>query len=166
MAVLADVLARDEAQDAALDVLPRELGDADHLAALDAIWQGETRAAPPGRMAGRDPRRAAAEYRGARLDGGTATWLWRTLRSVEAAGLDAGQVAADAISSAPLTGARDVAAVIDARIRTGNWPLAPAPWRPWSERVPLLADPARQQFVTELAARWTPAGTGSASTPP
>lgn len=40
------------------------------------------------------------EYRDARLDGGTATWLWRTLRSVEAAGLNASQVARDAIRSA------------------------------------------------------------------
>ncbi len=41
-AVLADVLARDEKQFAALEVWHRELGDADHLGRLDAIWQGET----------------------------------------------------------------------------------------------------------------------------
>jgi hypothetical protein len=91
------------------------------------------------------------EYRAARLDGGTATWLWRTMRSVEASGLDACQVAADAVAAAPLTGARDVAAVIDARIRRATAGIAPAPWRPWSERVPELSDPDRQRFVTELA---------------
>ncbi len=87
-----------------------------------------------------------------RLDGGTATWLWRTLRSVEAAGLDANQVASDAITAAPLTGARDVVAVIDARIRWATAGITPAPWRPWSERVPQLADPEGQRFVAELAA--------------
>src|SRR5215469_4683743 len=115
MAVLADVLARDEAQEAALTLWLRELGDADHLGKLDAIWQGETMEAR--RSAWRDAiRRALPEqYRTASLDGGTATWLWRTLRSVETAGLDANQVAADAITAAPLTGARDVVSVIDAR---------------------------------------------------
>jgi hypothetical protein len=32
-------------QHSALDVLPRELSDADDLARLDAMWQGETRSA-------------------------------------------------------------------------------------------------------------------------
>ncbi len=151
VAVLGDVLTRDEAQEAALDVLWRELGDADHLARLHPIWQGET--LPARQEAWRAAIRAAmpAEYRGARLDGGTATWLWRTLRAVEAAGKDAVQVAAAAIRSAPLTGAREVAAVIDARIRKGTGPLTPGPWQPWAQRVPHLADPGRRQFVAELA---------------
>jgi hypothetical protein len=72
VAVLADVLARDDAQHAALDVLARELGGADHLARLDTMWQAET-AGPAGRVAGHDPRRAAARLpRGpaGRRDGG------------------------------------------------------------------------------------------------
>jgi AAA domain len=152
VAVLADVLARDEAQHAALEVWQRELGDADHLGKLDAIWQGETMEAR--RQAWRAAIRQASpeEYRSVRLDGGTATWLWRTLRAVEAAGFDPGQVAEDAVRSAPLTGARDLAAVIDYRIRKVTAGFAPAPWRPWSERIPQLADPQRQHFVTELTA--------------
>ena len=152
MAVLADVLERDEAQDAATDVLRRELSDADHLGRLEVMWQGET--LPARRDAWRAAIRQALppQYRRASLDGGTATWLWRTLRAAEAAGLDAGQVAADAICAAPLTGTRDVAAVLDARIRRASGGIAPAPWRPWSQRIPAIADPARRQFVTELAA--------------
>ena len=152
MAVLADVLERDESQDAAVDVLGRELSDADHLGRLEVMWQGET--LPARRDAWRAAIRQALppQFRGASLDGGTATWLWRTLRSIEAAGLDAGQAAADAIGAAPLTGARDVAAVLDARIRRASGGIAPAPWRPWSQRVPPIADRARRQFVTELAA--------------
>lgn len=92
------------------------------------------------------------QHRGTNLDGGTATWLWRTMRSAEAAGLDASQVASDAITAAPLTGARDVAAVIDARIRRATAGIAPARWRPWSDRVPQIAAPDQQKFVTEVAA--------------
>lgn len=149
--VLADVLARDEKQDAALEVWLHEMGDTDHLGKLDAIWQGETIEAR--RQGWRAAIREALpqEYRTAQLDGGTATWLWRTMRSVEAAGLDANQVASDAITAAPLTGARDVVAVIDARIRKATAGVAPAPWRPWSDRVPHLADSERRRFVTELA---------------
>ncbi len=152
LAVLADVLTHDEAQDAALTLWQRELGDADHLGRLDAIWQGETMEAR--RQAWRAAIRRALpeEYRDVRLDSGTATWLWRTLRAVEAAGLDAGQVIADAIGSAPLTGVRDLAAVIDYRIRKATAGVVPTEWRPWSARIPLIADPQRQQFVTELGA--------------
>lgn len=152
MTVLADLIARDETQEAALQVLVRELGNADHLATLEVMWQAETILAR--RDAWRDAIRRALPpgYRGAQLHGGTATWLWRTLRSVEAAGLDPLAVAADAIAAAPLTSARDVAAVLDARIRLVTAGIAPAPWQPWSERVPPMADPARQRFVTELAA--------------
>jgi hypothetical protein len=151
MAVLTDVIGRNETQEAALKVLLRELGDADHLAKLEVMWHAETIQARRDAWRGAIRSALPAEYRGAQLDGGTATWLWRTLRSVEAAGLDPGQVATDAIARAPLTGARDVAAVIDARIRRATGGLAPAPWRPWSERVPHMPDPVRQQFVTELA---------------
>jgi hypothetical protein len=38
--------------------------------------------------------------------------------------------------SAPLTGAQDVAAMLDARIRTRTGPLVPRPWRSWSLRAP------------------------------
>jgi thymidine kinase len=152
MAVLSDVIARDEAQESALTVLRRQVGDADHLAILDAIWQGETFPARKQAWTAAIRRALPHECRSVALDGGTATWLWRTLRSVDAAGLDAEQVATDAISSSPLTGARDVGAVIDARIRWSTTGIAPATWRPWSERMPRLTDPARQQFITELAA--------------
>jgi hypothetical protein len=150
--VLADVLARDEKQDAALEIWQRELGDADHLGKLDAIWQGETMAARRDTWRTAIRRALPDEYSDVPLDGGTATWLWRTLRSVEAAGLNATQVARDSILSAPLTGARDVAAVIDARIRRATVRITPGPWQPWSRRIPQLVDPDRQKFVTEVAA--------------
>ncbi len=111
-AVLADVIARDEAQEAALIALRRQLSGADHLAILDAIWQAETFSARKQAWTAAIRRALPPEYRGVALDGGTATWLWRTLRSVEAAGLDAEQVAANAYgagwassSTVPVSGA-------------------------------------------------------------
>jgi hypothetical protein len=61
------------------------------------------------------------------------------------------QMASDAITAAPLTGARDAAVVIDARVRRAIAGIAPPPWRPWSDRVPCLADSERKRFVTEPA---------------
>ena len=62
------------------------------------------------------------------------------------------EVVRQAIESRSLAGARDLASVIDARIRRMTGPLVPQPQRPWSERVPAVADPERQRFLTELAA--------------
>ena len=70
--------------------------------------------------------------------------LWRTLRAAELAGLDPAQVLADAIAEHDLVGARDVAAVIDARIRNRLGTLVPLPAGAWSAQVPRFADPDRR----------------------
>jgi hypothetical protein len=91
-AVLRDVPDRSADDESATTTLRRALTDADHLAALHAIWQSET--AGPRREryrsciatalpAGRDP---------AELDTPQATWLWRTLRAAETAGHDITEV--------------------------------------------------------------------------
>ena len=90
------------------------------------------------------------EYR--REPGHQAKWLWRTLRAAELAGLDAGQVLADAIGERDLTGARDIAAVIDARIRHRLGALVPLPAGPWSAQVPDIADPERRAYADQIAA--------------
>jgi len=64
--------------------------------------------------------------------------LCRTLRSAELAGLDPAEVAGSAIGSEDLAGARDIASVVDARIRQRVYPLLPQPQGPWAERVPQL----------------------------
>jgi len=79
-------------------------------------------------------------------------WLWRTLRAAELAGQDAGQVLADAISERDLAGARDLAAVIDARLRNRLGSLVPHPTGSWSAQVPEIADPERRAYVTQIAA--------------
>jgi len=74
-------------------------------------------------------RMAPEDMHGA-LDSHQATWLWRTMRAAESAGLDARDVARQALDGRTLEGARDVAAVIDARIRRETGALVPSPWRP------------------------------------
>jgi hypothetical protein len=150
IAVLADVLGHDGALLSASQTRQRNLANADHLAILNTIWAAETRgvrdhhyrdlvmaALPPG-------------YRG--QPSPQAQWLFRTLRTAELAGLDPAEVIRTAIASRDLAGSRDVASVIDARIRQRVYPLLPQPQGPWANRVPQLPDPARQAYLTEIAA--------------
>jgi hypothetical protein len=148
--VLAGVLNRDGQQQSATQARNQALADVDHLAILHAIWAAETTAVrdqgyrdllmnslPPG-------------YR--REPGHQAMWLWRTLRAAELAGLDPAGVLAGAIAERDLAGSRDIAAVLDARIRHRTGTPVPLPPRPWSAQVPALADPARRAYVDEIAA--------------
>jgi hypothetical protein len=56
-------------------------------------------------------------------------------RSAELAGLDADKVLAAAIGERDLAGARDLAAIIDARRRYRLGSLVPRPAGPWSAQV-------------------------------
>jgi hypothetical protein len=84
--------------------------------------------------------------------GHQARWLWQTLRAVELAGLDPGKALAEAIGERDLAGARDVASVIDARLRRQMGSLIPLPAGPWAEQLPEFGDPDRRAFAAEIAA--------------
>ncbi len=150
LGVLSEVLHRDGQQHAATWTRRQALSDADHLALLNAIWTAETTPArdqryldlltsalPPGHRAG---------------PGHRGRWLWRTLHAAELAGLDPAQLLAEAIAGRDLAGARDVAAVVDARIRRRLGSPVPLPAGPWSARVPAIAGPGRRVYLTEIAA--------------
>ena len=62
-----------------------------------------------------------------RQPGHQAKWLWRTLRGAELAGLDPAAVLADAVADRDLAGSRDIAAVLDARIRHRLGTVVPLP---------------------------------------
>jgi hypothetical protein len=62
------------------------------------------------------------------------------------------QAVTAAVAERPLTGARDVPSVIDARLRRRAGPLVPLPPGPWSEQVPGIADPERRAFAAQIAA--------------
>jgi hypothetical protein len=150
LAVLAGVLGRDGRQLSASQTRQQALANADHLAILHAIWTDQTAAARGQRF--RDLLLASLPLEYRREPGHQAKWLWRTLRGAELAGLDVGQVLAAAIGERDLAGARDLAAVIDARIRYRTGPAVPAPIGSWSDQVPAIADPERRAYLTEIAA--------------
>ena len=147
--MLSDVLERDGQQLSALQTQQQALSNADHLAILHAIWTAETTPAREQRYKKLLMDALPPGYR--QEPSHQARWLWRTMRAAELAGLDPGQALAAAIGERPLTGARDVPSVIDARLRRRVGPLVPLPLGPWSEQVPDIADPERQAFVAQIA---------------
>jgi len=74
------------------------------------------------------------------------------MRAAEVAGLDLQQVLAAAIGARDLTGARDVATVIDARLSRRTGALVPRPAGLWSAQLPAIADPERTEFAAQVAA--------------
>ena len=148
LSVLAAVLDHDGQQHSATQTRSQALADADHLALLHAIWTAETSPAREQRYRNL----LAAALPGYHAEPGPRDrWLWRTLHGAELAGLDPAQVLADAIGERDLAGARDIPAVIDARIRNRTGSLVPLPAGPWSARVPAIADPERRAYVTQVA---------------
>jgi len=148
--VLAEVLGRDGQQLSASQTRQQALADADHLAVLHAIWDGETTTAREQRYQQLLTDALPVGYR--QEPSRRAKWLWRTLRAAELAGLDARQVLTDAIGERNLTGARDVHAVIDARIRRRTGALVPRQAGPWCARLPEIADADRRAYTMEIAA--------------
>jgi conjugative relaxase-like TrwC/TraI family protein len=150
LGVLAGVLDRDGQQLSATQARQQALADADHLALLHAIWTAET--APARAQRYRDLLLGALPPGYRQEPGHQARWLWRTLRGAELAGLDPGQVLAEAIGERDLAGARDVPAVVDARIRSRFGSLVPRPADPWSVQVPGIADAERRGYAARIAA--------------
>ena len=148
--MLAGVLDRDGRQLSASQTRRQALANADHLAILNAIWTSQTTPAREQRY--RDLLLAHLPPEHCPEPGHRARWLWRTLRAAELAGLDPGDALAAAIGERDLAGARDLAAVIDARLRYRTGALVPAPAGPWSAQVPAIADPERRAFAAEIAA--------------
>jgi AAA domain len=149
LAVLSAVLERDGQLLSASQDRYRALASADHLAVLNAIWTAETAPARQQRYQDLFAASLPSGYR--REPGHQAKWLWRTMRAAELAGLDAGQILAAAIGERDLAGSRDLAAVIDARLRHRTGSAVPLPAGPWSAQAPAIADPGRRAYVAEIA---------------
>jgi hypothetical protein len=150
LTVLAAVLHHDGQQLTAAQTRNQALADADHLAVLHAIWNAET---TPARHRHYQDLLQAALSPGHRTEPGHhATWLWRTLRAAELAGQDPAQLLADVIAERDLDGARDIPAVLDARLRRRLGSMIPLPTGPWSSQVPVIADPERSAYLTQIAA--------------
>jgi TrwC relaxase/AAA domain len=149
--VLAYVMQRDGGVLSATETLRRELANADHLGVLGSIWYDLARRAQVIRFE-RVLREALPEGEaGAALSDAARTWLWRSLRDAEAAGLDGGKVLRLAVASRSLTGTRDPARVIDARVRRMIEHTVPKVAQSWVERVPEMGDPELDRFMAKLA---------------
>ena len=152
VSVMAEVLQRDGAVLSAAETLRRETSDADHLGVLGSIWYDQVRRAQAVRFERALRQTLTASDAGAALADAACVWLWRSLREGEAAGLDAGEVLAVAVESRPLYGARDIARVIDSRVRHMLEHTSPQARTSWSQRIPEMGDPALTRFMTELPA--------------
>jgi hypothetical protein len=155
IAIPADILAGSKnAPVSATEARARSLSDADHLATLNAIWHGETAKWHADRCRQLVRAELPPPYQNDDLTTPQATWLWRTLRAAEAAGLDIRELTSQAIVARSLSGARDIAAVLDSRLRKLVDPLVPQPPKSWSQRVPAVPDPDPDQhrYLTDLAA--------------
>ena len=137
IAVLADVLGRDGAELSATETRRQNLANADHLAILHAIWAAETRGARDDRY--RDLVMAALPPGYRQPLSHRDRWLFRTLRAAELAGLDPAEVLRTAIASRDLAGSRDIAAVVDARIRSRVRPAAAPAAGPLGQPDPVAA---------------------------
>ena len=154
--ILAGCLERRTADDAALDLRDRELADADHLMALRVIFDNETAAARAHRYAGMVREALATADHPDRVTAGPASrWLYKTLERAELAGHDPRRLLHDALAGGSLAGARDVPAVIDARIRRQGGPMIPQRLPSWSERVPQMATRRCRPTSRVWPATWT-----------
>jgi conjugative relaxase-like TrwC/TraI family protein len=151
VAVLADILARDGAEDSAREYQRKALAGVDHLARLNAMWEGEIAQAVNDRYRQIVLDALPEEWREQGLASQQSRWLFRSLRTAENAGLDPAEVVQAAVDARDLEGSRDVASVLDARIRPMAQGLVPERQRPWSEQVPDLASPGRQRFAADIA---------------
>ena len=151
VSILAEVMSRDGAVLSATETLASELSNADHLGTLGASWYDLSRRAQTARFE-QELRASLPAVADAALSDPACTWLWRSLREAEAAGLDGGQVLRDAIAVRSLTGARHEARVLDARIRRILAGTVPRPAESWAERPPQMGDPELNRYMAELAA--------------
>ena len=149
--VLAGVLARDGGELSATETLERELSRADHLGVLGGIWDDLVRREQHARfehaLRGALPADLAQEA----LDDPACTWLWRSLREAELAGLDGGDVLRQAVAARSMTGARDIARVLDSRVRRLLRGVMPQPLGPWAVRVPDTGSAEVNRYLAELA---------------
>lgn len=151
VSVLAETLGRDGAVLSATETLRRELSNADHLGVLASIWYDLARREQAARFERLLREHLVSTDAESALADPACTWLWRTLREAEAAGLDSGAVLRAAIAGGSLRGARHVARVVDARVRRSIEHVVPQARRPWTQQVPRTGDPEMDRFMAELA---------------
>lgn len=147
--ILANVLARGERELSATETLEAALGDADSLRTLLPIW---TDLAASEHISRYDAvlRAELGDEMAASVTGDyRATWLYRTLRAGELAGMDGAAVLRQAAAQRDLGDVRSVAAVLDHRARQ-IIPAAVPLGGGWATRTPTAAEPGTQVLLDEI----------------
>src|SRR5262249_15482649 len=140
IAVLADCMDREESEESASEYRQRVLANADHQAVVYARWADLAGGADHERYQQLVNDALPRQYREDGF-GPDATWLGRTMRAGERAGLDAGEVVRATVGARTLADTRSVASVLDARMRKIVDPLVPLPHKPWTDRPRQFDDP-------------------------
>jgi hypothetical protein len=149
--VLGACLARDGRQMSATDTREAAWSDADRLDVLGVQWDHVAREASQRRYEA--ALRAALPEEQARdvMKDPAVTWLWRSLREAEAAGLDGAVVLRRAVASGTLADAESAAKVIDWRVRQQIAGMPAVSPRLWAGQVVPTGDPEMDRYWRELA---------------
>ena len=153
--ILAQCLDRDGHRLSATDTRATEWSDADRLDVLAVQWQHVTRDAAQHRYQAAVRAAFTEEETRQVLADPAATWLWRTLREAEAAGLDSAAMLRRAVAAGPLADAESIAKVLDWRIRQHTDGIPALAARPWTSQVPQTGDPDTDRYAVELAEAMT-----------
>ena len=149
--VLGTCLERDGRQLSATDFREADWSDADRLDVLQPQW-AELRNMAAMRRYEAAARAALGEDQARQvLEDPAATWLWRTLREAEAAGINGSAALHRAVTSGRLDDAESVAKVLDWRIRQHTAGLPARAARPWAELPGSTGDPDTDRYWAELA---------------
>ena len=150
--VLAGVLARDGGELSATETLERELSRADHLGVLGGIWDDLVRRDQHARFEHALRERPARRPRpGRRGRPGVHLAVAQPARSRSWPGSTAATSSARRWPSRSMTGARDVARVLDSRVRRRLDGVLPQPPGPWADRVPDTGSAEMNRYLRELA---------------
>jgi hypothetical protein len=151
ISVLAGVMARQGGELSATETLERELSLADNLGTLGGIWDDLVRREQRMRFKQVLLGVLSADLAEQSLGDRASTWLWRSLREAEMAGLDGGEVLRQAVAERSLAGARDVARVLDSRVRRRLDGVEPQPPGRWADRVPDTGAAEVNRYLREVA---------------
>lgn len=149
IAVMSDALDRDGTQESAIRSERRELSLADHLGVLNVILFEETRPVQTERYAALVREVMPDELKDRQSY--TATWLYRTLRFAEAAGMDAKEVLHRAIEGRTFDGLKDPVAGLKSWIEKDNGALVPQPRTGWSGTFEKTGDRERDEYLEKVA---------------
>jgi TrwC relaxase/AAA domain len=147
IAVLAEVLGRSEQELSARETRWQAYSDEDHLARLGSRWLEFVKEESVRRFGQVLRKVLPADLAEQALADHAVTWLARSLREAELAGLDGTAVLARAAGQRDMTGVRDPARVLDARVRQLLENAQPVTGGRWARRAGELTD-------TELNAYW------------